>query len=131
MSIGSNLLFIYNFAKGKRDIKVFNRELHQYDIMKSLAITFSAIVMCLISVIAISISDKQQLIAIFLEVCSAFGTVGLSMGITPDLSIFAKCILMILMFIGRIGLTSFFFIIGGEDNKEDDYHYPKEKVITG
>lgn len=131
-TLALNLLFIYNFAKGKRDIKVFNRELHQYDIMKSFAITLLAIVMCFISVIAISISDKQQqLIAIFLEVCSAFGTVGLSMGITPDLSIFAKCILMILMFIGRIGLTSFFFIIGGEDNKEDNYHYPKERVITG
>ncbi|MGE7759921.1 TrkH family potassium uptake protein [Peribacillus sp. NPDC097895] len=131
-TLALNLLFIYNFAKGKRDIKVFNRELHQYDILKSLAITFLAIVMCFISVIAISISDnQQQLVAIFLEVCSAFGTVGLSMGITPDLSIFAKCILMILMFIGRIGLTSFFFIIGGEDYKEDDYHYPKEKVITG
>lgn len=113
-TLALNLLFIYNFAKGKRDIKVFNRELHQYDIMKSLAITLFAIVMCLVSVIVISISDKQQqLIAIFFEVCSAFGTVGLTMGITPDLSIFAKCILMILMFIGRIGLTSFFLIIGG------------------
>lgn len=104
-----NLLFIYNFAKGKHYIKVFNRELYQDDIMKSLAITLCAIVMCLVSIIIISISDKQQqLIAIFFEVCSAFGTVGLSMGITPDLSILAKCILMILMFIGRIGLSSFF-----------------------
>ncbi|MFJ7727773.1 TrkH family potassium uptake protein [Neobacillus sp. NPDC097160] len=131
-TLALNLLFIYNFAKGKRDIKVFNRELHQYDIMKSLAITLLAIVMCLVSVIVISITDKQQqLIAIFFEVCSAFGTVGLSMGITPELSIFAKCILMMLMFIGRIGLTSVFLIIGGENNKEDNYHYPKEKVITG
>lgn len=126
-----NMLFIYHFAKGNRDIKVFNRELHQDDIMKSLAITMLAIVMCCISVIAISISDAQhQLIEIFFEVCSAFGTVGLSMGITPDLSIFAKCVLMILMFIGRIGLTSFLFIIGGE-KKEAKCHYPKERVITG
>ncbi|MEN1969644.1 TrkH family potassium uptake protein [Lentibacillus sp. N15] len=127
-----NLLFIYNFVKGKRDIKVFNRELYQSDIMKSFAITLMAIVVCLVSVIIISISDKQQqLIAIFFEVCSAFGTVGLSLGITPDLSIFAKCILMILMFIGRIGLTSFFLIIGGKNKKEANYHYPKERIITG
>nr|WP_254119743.1 TrkH family potassium uptake protein [Bacillus sp. FJAT-29790] len=131
-TLALNLLFIYNFAKGKRYIKIFNRELHQDDIMKSLAITLLATVMCLVSVIIISISDPQQkLIAIFFEVCSAFGTVGLSMGITPDLSILAKCILMILMFIGRIGLTSFFLIIGGKNNPEDNYHYPKERVITG
>lgn len=131
-TLALNLLFIYNFAKGKRYIKVFNRELHQDDIMKSLAITLLATAICLVSVIIISISDKQQqLLAIFFEVCSAFGTVGLSMGITPDLSIFAKCILMFLMFIGRIGLSSFFLIIAGNNNKEENYHYPKERVITG
>ncbi|WP_018754348.1 TrkH family potassium uptake protein [Paenibacillus terrigena] len=126
-----NMLFIYHFARGNREIKVFKRELHQDDVMKSLAITLLAVIMCGISVVAISISDKQlQLIEIFLEVCSAFGTVGLSTGITPELSTFAKSILIVLMFIGRIGLTSFLYIIGG-NKKEARYHYPVERVITG
>ncbi|SFL59103.1 potassium uptake protein, TrkH family [Paenibacillus sp. 1_12] len=126
-----NMLFVYHFAKGNREIKVFKRELHQDDIMKSLAITFLAILMCSISVVVLSMTDQQHsLISIFLEVCSAFGTVGLSMGITPDLSIYGKCILMVLMFIGRIGLTSFLFIIGGE-KKKANFHYPEERVITG
>ncbi|GGH30834.1 TrkH family potassium uptake protein [Paenibacillus segetis] len=126
-----NILFIYHFAKGNRDIKIFNRELHEDDVLKSLAITLLAIIMCCMSVIAISISDSgQDLIAILLEVCSAFGTVGLSTGITPELSPFARCLLMILMFIGRIGLTSFLFIIGGKQKKAK-FHYPKERVITG
>lgn len=126
-----NILFVYHFARGNRDIKIFNRELHPDDVMKSLAITLLAIIMCGMSVIAISISDsEQQLIAILLEVCSAFGTVGLSTGITPELSPFARCLLMILMFIGRIGLTSFLFIIGGKQKKAK-FNYPKERVITG
>ncbi|WNS76942.1 TrkH family potassium uptake protein [Bacillus sp. DTU_2020_1000418_1_SI_GHA_SEK_038] len=126
-----NILFIFHFAKGNRDIKVFNRELHQDDIHKSLAITILATVMCFLSVVILSISDSQhELIAIIVEVCSAFGTTGLSMGITADLSSFGKCILMILMFIGRIGLTSFLFIIGGKE-KKTNYHYPKERVIIG
>lgn len=126
-----NILFIYHFAKGNKDIKLFNRELHQDDILKSLAITILATVMCFISVVILTITDgKHELIAIILEVCSAFGTTGLSMGITPDLSIVGKCILMILMFIGRIGLTSFLYIIGGKE-KKTNYHYPKERVITG
>jgi len=126
-----NMLFIYHFAKGNKQVKVFNRELYHEDVVKSLAITSLAFMMCSFSVVAISISDPQhQLFSILFEVCSAFGTVGLSTGITPELSIFAKCLLMILMFIGRIGLTSFFFIIGGE-NKEEKLHYPKERVITG
>ncbi|MEH7525070.1 TrkH family potassium uptake protein [Bacillus sp. JJ1503] len=126
-----NILFIFHFAKGNRDIKIFNRELHQDDILKSLAITILAMVMCFISVVILSISDSQhELIAIIVEVCSAFGTTGLSMGITADLSSFGKCILMVLMFIGRIGLTSFLFIIGGKE-KKTNYHYPKERVIIG
>ncbi|KAB2337289.1 TrkH family potassium uptake protein [Cytobacillus depressus] len=126
-----NMLFLYHFAKGNRDIKIFNRELHPDDIMKSLAITLLAVVMCFVSIVALSISDSQhKLIEIFLEVCSAFGTVGLSMGITSDLSVFGKCVLMILMFIGRIGLTSFLFLIGGK-SKKANYHYPKERVIIG
>ncbi|MGV3466703.1 MAG: TrkH family potassium uptake protein [Heyndrickxia sp.] len=127
-----NMLFVYHFAKGNREIKIFKRELHQDDVMKSLAISILAIMMCCISVVTISISDKgKDLIAILLEVCSAFGTVGLSMGITPELSILSKCILMILMFVGRIGLTSFLYIMGGDNKKKANYHYPKERVVTG
>jgi len=126
------MLFVYHFAKGNRDIKIFNREIHQDDIMKSFAITILAVMMCCISVVLISISDKQQdLMAILLEVCSAFGTVGLSLGITPDLSVLSKCILMILMFVGRIGLTSFLLIMGGNNKGKANYHYPVERVITG
>lgn len=126
-----NILFIYHFARGNSDIKIFNRELHQDDVLKSLAITILAIVMCFVSVVILSISEsKHELLAIIVEVCSAFGTTGLSMGITPELSSFGKCILMVLMFIGRIGLTSFLYIIGGKEKKAN-YHYPKERVITG
>lgn len=126
-----NILFLYNFARGNRYIKIFKREIHQDDMIKSLAFTTLALIMCFVSIVAISISDPQhQLIEIIVEVCSAFGTVGISLGITPDLSIFAKCILMFLMFVGRIGLTSFFFIIGGKRKKEN-YRYPEERVIIG
>ncbi|MFC5530774.1 potassium transporter TrkG [Cohnella yongneupensis] len=99
--------------------------------MKSFAITLLAIVLCCASVIAISFSDRQHsLVAVFLEVCSAFGTVGISTGITPDLSIFAQCILMVLMFLGRIGLTTCFYLVG-EGYKDEKIRYPVERVITG
>lgn len=126
-----NILFIFHFAKGIRDIKIFNRELHQDDILKSLAITILASGMCFLSVLIMCFTEKQhELIEIIFEVCSAFGTTGMSMGITPELSFIGKCIIMILMFIGRIGLTSFLFIIGGKEEKTN-YHYPKERIIIG
>lgn len=126
-----NMLFIFNFAKGIREIKVFKRQLHQDDIMKSLAITVLAILMCSASVIAISVTDRSiPLMSIIFEVCSAFGTVGMSTGITPDLNAFAKCDLMVLMFVGRIGLTSVLLIMGG-NKREPKIRYPVERVING
>jgi potassium uptake TrkH family protein len=125
-----NVLFLINFARGRSTIKVFRRELDQTDVMKSLAVTLLASFMCAGSVIFLSITETFSFIEILFEVCSAFGTVGLSMGITPDLSIFGKIVIMALMFIGRIGLLTFLVILGIKQ-KETLYHYPKERVIIG
>lgn len=129
-TLALNILFLYHFAKGNKHIKIFKRELHEDDLAKSLAVTFLAIVICFTALIILSISEDHSLLALLFEICSAFGTTGLSMGITDDLSTFGKCVIMLLMFIGRIGLTSMLFIIGGKE-KKDNYHYPKERVIIG
>ncbi|SDX30429.1 TrkH family potassium uptake protein [Paenibacillus sp. PDC88] len=131
-TLALNLLFIYTFMKGRRYVKIFNREIYQEDIIKSLAITLLAVFICVASIIMMIISDpQQQLTAICFEVCSALGTVGFSLGITPELSHFAKAILMFLMFIGRIGFPSIFLFIRGRNNKQEKYRYPKEKLIIG
>ncbi|MDX1772017.1 MAG: potassium transporter TrkG, partial [Planococcaceae bacterium] len=64
------------------------------------------------------------------EVCSAFGTTGLSMGITADLSSIGKLVIILLMFIGRIGILSFIFLLS-QRHKQANYHFPKERVIIG
>lgn len=126
-----NILFMWNFAKGNKHVKIFRREVHQDDILKSLVITILATLLCFIAVVLISITNTHlSLISIIFEVCSAFGTTGLSMGITADLSHTGKIVIMILMFVGRIGLTSFLYIIGGKEEKPH-YHYPKERIIIG
>ncbi|MEK3805236.1 TrkH family potassium uptake protein [Metabacillus sp. SLBN-84] len=125
-----NLLALYHFAKGNKTIKIFKRELHEDDVKKSLVVTLMAFVLCFGSVFILSITEKFTLIEILFEVCSAFGTTGLSMGITADLSTIGKCIIMILMFIGRIGIVTFIYIIGSKASKPN-YHYPKERVIIG
>ncbi|MGP1907092.1 TrkH family potassium uptake protein [Metabacillus sp. JX24] len=125
-----NLLALYHFAKGNKTIKIFKRELHEDDVKKSLVVTLMAFVLCFGSVFILSITEKFTLIEIIFEVCSAFGTTGLSMGITAELSTIGKCIIMILMFIGRIGIVTFIYIIGSKASKPN-YHYPKERVIIG
>jgi potassium uptake TrkH family protein len=125
-----NILFLYHYARGYRSIKIFNREIHQEDVIKSLVVLLLAVLLSGISVIILSFTEDASLLAIIFEVASAFGTCGASMGITADLTNTGKWLLIILMFIGRVGILSFLFIMAGNE-KEPDFHYPKERVIIG
>lgn len=124
------LLTMFHFARGSRTVKVFRRELHDDDMRKALVVTLVAFLIWFTAVVTLTISESHDLIEIMFEVSSAFGTVGLSMGITPELSTFGKIVIMILMFIGRVGILSFLYLLGRRE-VEANYHYPKERVIIG
>jgi Trk-type K+ transport system membrane component len=122
---------VYYYANGKMTIKVFKREIHEEDIIKSFVVFTTSMLLCSIAVlILIYIEPTFSLMETLFEVSSAFGTVGLSLGITSDLSTAGKVVIMLLMFIGKIGLFTFLFFIGGEQNKTA-YRYPKERIIIG
>ncbi|WP_399201376.1 TrkH family potassium uptake protein [Sutcliffiella deserti] len=125
-----NILFLFHFARGRKNIKLFRREIHEEDIIKSLVVLLLAIIICFSSFIILSITEPFELIEIMFEVCSAFGTTGLSMGITSELSTIGKLVIMCLMFIGRVGLLTFLFILESK-RKPAKYHYPVERVIIG
>lgn len=124
------VLFLIHFSRGNNQIQVFGREIHLIDVYRSYAVIILAGFMSMLSVILIMLFDSHDLISVVFEVTSAFGTSGMSMGITSELSTPSKFIIMLLMFIGRVGLISFLFMIGG-NNKKAKYHYPKERVIIG
>nr|WP_144928880.1 TrkH family potassium uptake protein [Paenibacillus bovis] len=125
------LLLLFSFARGKKDVRVFKREIHEEDIKKSVVVTFLALLLCFIATIILKRTERFSLMEIVFEVSSAFGTTGLSTGITPDFTMIGKIILMILMFIGRIGILTFIFLFDKGENNDDFYHYPKERVIVG
>jgi trk system potassium uptake protein len=74
--------------------------------------------------------DTHQFLDAAFEVCSALGTVGLSTGITPELSPAAKAVLIVLMFLGRLGPISAFVALAGSERR-DRVEYPKEEVLIG
>ncbi|WP_409298688.1 TrkH family potassium uptake protein [Peribacillus sp. SCS-26] len=123
-------LFVINFATGNRAIKVFKREIYEEDIYKAVAVMTMGVTLCSLSIFILSITEDLSLNQIVFEVCSAFGSVGLSLGITPELTNVGRIVIMILMFIGRVGIISFLFIIGRQE-KTGNYQYPKEKIIIG
>lgn len=125
------VLFLYNFARGREVIHIFNRQIKLVDIFRSYAVIFLAGLLVITTLVVLLITEPGiPITALLFEVTSAFGTCGMSLGITGDLSVVGKGIMMMLMFIGRVGLISFLFTLGGKTTKQH-YHFPKERVIIG
>lgn len=125
------ILFLIAFSRGQSEIQVFNREVHLIDVSRSFAVLIFAIIMVLGAAMVLFITEtRASMIEVLFEITSAFGTCGMSLGITGDLTAFGKMVIMVLMFVGRVGLISFLYTIGGSSGKKK-YHYPKERIIIG
>lgn len=125
------ILFLIAFSRGHSEIQIFNREIHVIDVYRSFAVLIFAIIMVLGAAMVLFVTETQAtMMEVIFEITSAFGTCGMSLGITGDLTAFGKMVIMVLMFVGRVGLISFLYSIGGSAQKKK-YHYPKERIIIG
>ncbi len=123
-------IYIYTYIRGSKGIRIFKREIYDEDLAKAVAVTLVALTIVFSSVLVMTVVEPFSLGQILFEVTSAFGTVGLSLGITGELTTFSKILLMLLMFIGRVGIITILLIFKSKKHKRN-YHYPKEKIIIG
>jgi len=120
----------FSSIRGRGEVTLFKRKLPSSLIHRALIMILIAVTLIIISTIGILAFEKYSLKEVLFEVVSAFGTVGLSTGITPELSIASKIILILTMFIGRIGIItlSLAIAIRGVVNK---ITYPEETITIG
>ena len=127
-----------------RKVTSFNRRYSNEVIVKAMSLVLLAVATVFVSFIMIHafessldmdaiglISTKSS--ALIYETFSAFGTVGVSTGVTPYLSIGSKIVIIILMFIGRLGPITFFQLLGSKMKMDDQskYHYVEEDFLIG
>ncbi len=124
------VLAILSFARGKQYVNIYGREIETNTVYKSFMIFIVAALIVCLSTLLICASDPFSLMEIFFEVSSAFGTTGLSMGITGSLTAFAKIVLIATMFIGRIGIVTFLMIFRANAHPAK-VRYPKADIIIG
>lgn len=101
------------------------------DVQKSITVFMLSLMMCFFCVLFLSSTEDLPLISIIVEVTSAFGTTGLSLGITPELSTVGKIVIALLMFIGRIGMLYTLLLFVPKETRDLGYAYPTEKIIIG
>lgn len=122
-------LNVINFARGRNRIEIWGREIADSSVRKAFAAILLSLLVIGISVTVIStIEPELSMRKIFFECFSAFSTVGLSMGITPSLSEASKIVLVLTMFLGRVG-TLTIFVIFVRKVLFVRYKYPEENII--
>ncbi|HOC52529.1 MAG TPA: TrkH family potassium uptake protein [Caldisericia bacterium] len=123
------LMNIKNTIKGREGVTIYDRCVDSSTVKKSYLIFTASIFLIFLSTFLLSITENFGLINILFEVTSAFGTVGLSTGITPYLSPFGKIIIMFTMFAGRVGILSILTSISVK--KPQRTYLPEDKVMVG
>lgn len=114
----------------KKETCFFGRSISDETIKNAAVILLMYIVLCLSGAIVISNIESLPLGECIFETASAIGTVGLTLGITPELGMISHSILIILMFLGRVGgLTVIYAALSG--NNTNISKLPQEKITVG
>lgn len=119
-----------SWLSGKNVPELFERTIPQDAVQKSFALLFIAQAAVAVIAFLLFITEKAPFINILFEVVSAFGTVGLSTGLTPHLSDAGKLLISLMMYMGRIGPLTLALLVGQKVVKRY-YYYPEEKVMIG
>lgn len=121
---------LWNLVIGKKDMEIFNRQLEKEVIYKAIAITMISSFLIILVTIILTITETGTFLDILFETVSAFGTVGLSTGVTPTLSKIGRVLITFTMFAGRVGPLTF-AVAFAERERKGIYHYPTEDVMVG
>ena len=131
------LLAIQSIAtlRGQKDTEFAHRRFTQENIYRALTLLFVALVILLVAILLLvetqALPKHDSLAYVTFEAVAAFGTTGISLGITTQLNFIGQVIIMVLMFIGRVGIYTVMFSIFNAQPKTKSYHYPEESVLIG
>lgn len=122
-------LAVFSYLKGKSEVHLFKNRIPVEIILRSLSISVISLLLVFIAIFTLTLTEDAPTFAIVFEAFSAFGTVGLSIGLTEELSELGKVIIMILMFIGRVGPLTIAFALS--KSTKPRISYPKGEIFTG
>lgn len=114
----------------RRQVEIYKRTIPPDTIQKALTVLLFYILVVVSAVIALLAIEPFQLIEVLFEVVSAVGTVGLSTGITGDLSPASRMIVIFLMFFGRLGPLTLGYALLLSSRKQN-IGYAEERVMIG
>jgi trk system potassium uptake protein TrkH len=127
------ILTVKSFLLGKEDIEVFGRRITSSTVRKSVGIFFVGVLAVLTGILLIVLIEPEfDLLEASFEVVSALATVGLSIGGSPNLTFIGKLLIVIYMFMGRVGLLTIFLALVAKNTvNKQQIRYPEGRIIVG
>ncbi len=125
------ITYFHSRLKGREKIDIFYRNIPTKTIEKAfIVIIISFLLISLFTMLLLTFETKFKMVELVFETVSAFGTVGLSMGITSQLSFPSKLIVFLTMFVGRIGPLTLLIALSKRESKAV-FNYPEENIMIG
>ena len=124
------VLATWSLVHGRSDAECFGRRIPKEYIYKAFSVMFISFLLVIVVTMALTITEHASFIRILFEVTSAFGTVGLTTGLTPELSVAGKLWLILTMFAGRVGPVTLALAIAMRVHKAR-VQYPDGKILIG
>ena len=121
---------LFRSIKGDRDIEIFKKRIPQETVLKALAIVTVGMALIIGVSFVLTITEKWSFLDTMFEATSAFATVGLSRGMTPNLSDAGKLIITATMYAGRVGPLTMAFAFGYHKIHKR-YRYSEGHVTVG
>ena len=126
------VLTVVSMLKKKKNISIYNRKIAEDNLRKAIVVFFLAISTIFITSLIFMTYEKCTFLESIFEIVSAFGTVGSTLGVTNRLTNIGKILLIILMFIGRLGIVTVIMSTIQESHLDlKTYEYPEERMILG
>lgn len=128
------LLFMTVIAviHGREDTEMYKKRIHKSLVYRAMAITIISFVLVTAVTMILSITQKGSFIQFLYEATSAFGTVGLTLGLTPSLTPIGKIAILLTMYAGRVGpLTLMLAFSRREGAAGSAIKYPEDKILVG
>ncbi len=124
------MLVVFKGFNRKHQLQIFKRSIRIEAMHEALILMLKTLTFVFGTILLLTVVEQgMELKDLVFEALSAMGTVGLTRGVTPHLSSFGKIIIMITMFVGRVGLVSMIMI--PSDPKDRIVYYPEEEVMIG
>lgn len=133
ITVGVIFLSVRAVVHGKKDVVAFGRCIREELVRHAVAVVSISVVFVASASLLLCIIESFPLIDIFFEAFSAYATVGLTANLTPLLSEMSKVIIMILMYIGRVGPITMLLTFSKKrhTNVENDIKYPQGELLVG